>query len=50
MCEAYHLSKRTLQSYRDDGTLSYTSIGGKILYPESGIRKLLEKNYVEAGK
>ncbi|MCC8089199.1 MAG: helix-turn-helix domain-containing protein [Rikenellaceae bacterium] len=40
-----HISKRTLQEYRDTGILNYIKLPGKILYKESDIRKLLEKNY-----
>lgn len=44
--EKLHLSKRTLQNYRDDGTLPYTKIGDKILYRNSDIARILEENYV----
>ena len=38
------LSKRTLLDYRSSGILPYYQIGGKILYRESDIVRLLEKN------
>ena len=38
------LSKRTLLDYRSNGILPYYQIGGKILYRESDIVRLLEKN------
>ena len=41
----FHISKRALQNYRDTGVIPYTAIGGIFLYPESGIRKVLEGNY-----
>ncbi|WP_295937284.1 helix-turn-helix domain-containing protein [uncultured Alistipes sp.] len=41
-----HLSKRTLQNYRDDGIMPYTKIGEKILYRHSDIIQILEANYV----
>lgn len=41
----FHISRRALQNYRDNGTIPHTSIGGRILYPESGIKQVLEKNY-----
>lgn len=41
----FHLSRRTLQNYRDKGTIPYTAIGGTLLYPESKIKEVLEKNY-----
>ncbi|WLD23273.1 helix-turn-helix domain-containing protein [Flavobacterium dauae] len=40
-----HISKRTLQQYRDDNILPYIQIGGKIIYKESDILYILEKNY-----
>lgn len=41
----FHISRRALQNYRDNGTIPYTLIGGIILYPESGIKQVLERNY-----
>ncbi len=41
-------SRRTLQEWRDKGTLSFFKIGGKILYRESDIQKLLNRNYFKA--
>lgn len=45
VCELLHISKRTLQQYRDDHLLPYIQIQGKILYKESDILVLLETNY-----
>ncbi|MCH5684616.1 helix-turn-helix domain-containing protein [Sphingobacterium multivorum] len=45
MCRLLHISKRTLQQYRDDGILPYIQIGGKIIYKETDILKVLEQNY-----
>ncbi|HML66466.1 MAG TPA: helix-turn-helix domain-containing protein [Dysgonomonas sp.] len=45
-----NISRRTLQAYRDKGLLSYIPLEGKILYKESDIEKLLEKNYLKAWK
>ena len=39
VCRMLHVSKRTLQTLRDEKAIPYTSItsvGGKLLYPESG--------------
>ena len=47
VCSLFGLSKRSLQNYRDS-QIPYTSIGGKILYPQSAIYKLLESHYVRA--
>ena len=48
VCSLFGLSKRSLQNYRDNRQIPYTSIGGKILYPQSAIYKLLESHYVRA--
>ncbi len=47
LCDLLHISKRTLQHYRDESLLPYIQIQGKILYKESDILKLLEQNYRE---
>ncbi|MCM1300993.1 MAG: helix-turn-helix domain-containing protein [Bacteroides cellulosilyticus] len=44
-----HISRRTLQNYRDRGIIHYTAIGGTFLYPESKIKEVLEKNYYKPG-
>src|SRR5699024_3365547 len=46
VCEMLHISKRTLQQYRDDKILPYIQIGGKIIYKESDILTVLEQNYI----
>lgn len=48
MCSIFGISKRSLQNYRDTRQIPYTFIGGKILYPQSGIYKLLESHYVRS--
>jgi excisionase family DNA binding protein len=50
VCQVLHISKRTLQSYRDNGTLSYSQIGGKIYFKASDIEAHLQKHYVKASK
>ena len=45
VCEFLHISKRTLQTLRDEKAIPYTTIGAKILYPESGLYEGLKKNY-----
>lgn len=39
------VSRRTLQDYRTTGKMPYIQLGGKVLYRESDIQKLLEENY-----
>ena len=46
VCKLLHISKRTLQQYRDDNILPFIQIGGKIIYKESDILKILEQNYI----
>ena len=42
---ALNISKRTLQSLRDAGTLPYSRINGKFYYKIADLEKLLESNY-----
>lgn len=42
------LSKRTLLEYRNSGKIPYYQIGGKILYRESDIERLLSENHKDA--
>jgi excisionase family DNA binding protein len=46
--ERLKLSRRTLQDYRTEGKIPYIHLGGKILYRESDVQKLLEVNYNKA--
>ena len=39
------ISRRTLQEYRDSGIVPYVKLGGKVLYRESDLEKLLEECY-----
>jgi excisionase family DNA binding protein len=43
--ERLKVSRRTLQDYRTEGRIPYYQLGGKILYRESDIEKLLNDNY-----
>jgi len=40
-------SRRTLQEYRNNRMLPFILLAGKVLYPESGLRELLEANYLK---
>jgi len=46
VCKLLHISKRTLQQYRDDKILPYIQIGGKIIYKQSDLVAVLENNYI----
>ena len=43
--QTLHISKRTLQSLRDSGTLPYSRINGKFYYKVSDMEALLDSNY-----
>ena len=42
------VSRRTLQDYRSNGMIAYYQLGGKILYKESDIEKLVMGGYRNA--
>ncbi len=46
--ERLKISRRTLQSWRDEGVIEYYQMGGKILYSEADLQKLLDKNFRKA--
>ena len=48
LMQRLHVSRRTLQQYRHEGVLPYFLFGGKTLYRESDIQKVLEDNYHKA--
>lgn len=43
-----NISRRALQDYRNQGKIPFIHMGGKILYRESDIVKMLEENYYKA--
>ena len=40
--ELLRVSRRTLQEYRNNRVLPFILLGGKVLYPETGLRGVLE--------
>lgn len=44
------ISRRTLQEYRNKGKLPYIRLGGKVLYRESDIERMLQDGYRKAGR
>ena len=45
VCTRLHLSPRTLQTLRDRRQIPFTVLGNRLLlYPESGIRAILDRN------
>lgn len=47
-CILLKISKRTLQSYRDNSILPYSQIAGKIYFKATDIEEHLHKHYVKA--
>lgn len=43
VCGILNVSKRTLQTYRDSGKLSYSQIGYKIYYSPEDVEQLIKK-------
>ena len=43
--ERLKISRRALQDYRNQGKIPYLYLGGKILYKESDLERVLEKAY-----
>lgn len=46
--ERLKISRRSLQDYRTNGQIPYIQLGGKVLYRESDIQKMLDSGYKEA--
>lgn len=42
VCQILNISKRTLQTYRDNGTIPFARINRKMFYKKEDIEKLLE--------
>lgn len=47
VCQLLNISKRTLQSYRDNRILPYSQIGYKCFYKKKDIEKLIEKSIIK---
>jgi hypothetical protein len=43
VCLLLNISKRTLQTYRDNGTLPYSQIGHKMYYKSEDVEKILNQ-------
>ncbi|PLX06037.1 MAG: DNA-binding protein [Marinilabiliales bacterium] len=44
------ISKRTLQTYRDERKIPFSQVGNKIYYKASDVERFLKKNYVKVQK
>ncbi len=42
------VSRRTLQDYRNEGRIPYYQLGGKTLYKESDLQRVLDSSYRDA--
>ena len=45
-----NISKRTAQTWRDDGVIPFSQIGSKIYYKMSDVKELLDNHYHSAGR
>ncbi len=45
LAERLKVSRRTLQQYRYEGRIPYILLGGKVLYKESDIVRILQEGY-----
>jgi len=41
VCQILNISKRTLQTYRDNGTLSYTQVNHKMYYNPEDVQQII---------
>ena len=48
VCILLKISKRTLQSYRDNSILPFSQIGGKIYFKAADIEEHLKRHYIKA--
>jgi excisionase family DNA binding protein len=48
VCNLLIVSKRTLQTYRDNGILPFAQIGRKIYYKASDIDEYLDQHYIKS--
>lgn len=49
VCQLLHISKRTLQHYRDTGVIPYSQIGSKIYYRAADVEEHLKNHYKSNG-
>ncbi|MBP7809078.1 MAG: helix-turn-helix domain-containing protein [Bacteroidia bacterium] len=44
------ISKRTAQTWRDEGKISFSQVGNKIYYKLADVEELLSKHYIKSFK
>jgi hypothetical protein len=47
VCELLQISLRTLQSYRDNGTIPYSQIGHKCYYKTSDMEQIINQSQIK---
>ncbi len=47
VCEMLNISKRTLQSYRDNGVLEYTQVDRKIYYSVAEVNRFINDKTIK---
>ncbi|MDR0700241.1 MAG: helix-turn-helix domain-containing protein [Tannerella sp.] len=47
VCNLLHISKRTLQTYRDTGAIPYSKIGRKCYYKTSDIEQFINQSQIK---
>lgn len=50
VADLLRVSRRTLQEYRNERLLPYIILGGKALYPESGLREVARSSFTRSEK
>ena len=50
VCRLLHISKRTLQTYRDNGTIPFSQIGHKCYYKASDIEQIINQSQIRIEK
>lgn len=48
MISFWHVSSRTLATWRAEGIIGYVQVGGKIWYPREARKLFLESNFIKA--
>lgn len=49
VADIFRVTRRTLHEYRDQGIIPYYAIGGKYIYSEKDVEKVLRDNYRKIG-
>jgi excisionase family DNA binding protein len=47
VCSLLHISKRTLQAYRDTGAIPYSQIGRKCYYKSSDVERFIDQSQIK---